>query len=473
LKNQHKSVKICVICGFKKNVDGAFAKVQLDVRTPFDQPDRGRSTRRPRRMMRPGWHRRLTQASLAFTLSNLVSAGFSFALSLLMARLAGDVFLGQWTVALTWATLLAGLAEFGLNTWLTREIARAPAQANQALAQTVLAKCVLWFIGGSLLWVCAPGLAREVATQTALRWAIWLALWGLVFGSWAAVLRAYHWGWLYCGLMTAGWAAQVALSAWVLQARPDVAGLMQIAVGAQAGQTLALGLVWWIGLRRQGGSFVWRWSAFGQMMTQAWPLALLGVVAAFQTRLPFLALDYARGAAEVALLSAAWRFNELSKFAIGGVLTAMLPAFASASPTASKQLLHRFQPHLFIWAGWLGVCLALGAPFIITAIYGRGFQAAQWPLQILGFGTAPMLLSYTLEIYLLAHHHETDILKWELITIGAQLVLGWPLLGRFGAAGAALSYALSRGFLWWVFHHKIKQMPAAGEEASPPPFEVG
>jgi O-antigen/teichoic acid export membrane protein len=66
---------------------------------------------------------RLRQNTVVLAISNIGTALLSFVLAALIARALGEQGLGAYAVALAWVLPLALLAEFGIGTYLTREMA--------------------------------------------------------------------------------------------------------------------------------------------------------------------------------------------------------------------------------------------------------------------------------------------------------------------------------------------------------------
>ena len=74
---------------------------------------------------------------------NVSGAGLGFWLSVVLARGLGLADFGRYTLAIAWTFALSLLAEFGLNTLITRDVARQPADASPYLAAATVIKTTL------------------------------------------------------------------------------------------------------------------------------------------------------------------------------------------------------------------------------------------------------------------------------------------------------------------------------------------
>src|SRR5438477_12267695 len=88
----------------------------------------------------------LSRNTLILLISNVGSAVLSFVLSVLIGRALGQDGLGVYSTALAWITPLSLVAEFGLGTLMTRDIAQNPASEAAYLRLTTWAR--LWLGGG-------------------------------------------------------------------------------------------------------------------------------------------------------------------------------------------------------------------------------------------------------------------------------------------------------------------------------------
>src|SRR5262245_51523528 len=95
---------------------------------------------------------RLSTNTLTLLVSNGGSALLSFVLSVLIGRALGQDGLGVYATALAWVFPLSLLADFGLSTLITRDVAQNLDSAADILRETTFARIVL---GGGLMLILA------------------------------------------------------------------------------------------------------------------------------------------------------------------------------------------------------------------------------------------------------------------------------------------------------------------------------
>jgi O-antigen/teichoic acid export membrane protein len=106
---------------------------------------------------------RISRNTITLLTSNVGSAALSFILSVLIGRVLKQDGLGVYTAALAWVFPLSLIAEFGLASLMTRDIAQTPDSADDYLRSTTLAR--LWIGGGLMLAlvIFAPALSSDPA----------------------------------------------------------------------------------------------------------------------------------------------------------------------------------------------------------------------------------------------------------------------------------------------------------------------
>jgi O-antigen/teichoic acid export membrane protein len=377
-----------------------------------------------------------------------LAAALTFALSVVVARALGQAAFGVWVLSLAWAALLTALSEMGLNTLITREVARTQERANALLLGTLLIK-TLW---AGLLWgvlAFVPTTAEEWVT---LRFWVWLlALTSTAYGSFSAVFRARQWMAVGVWLNVGGAVVQIIGTAWALNQKA-VTPVLEWAVLAQAMQLLVAGGVWWFGLRPYGGCQPLSFPLLGQMVRQALPFALAGAVATLNARTGPLVLGYLHGADRVGGGGAAWRLTEAAKVLPQGVLSAAFPALAS-EPGARWRW--RYQRGVLLLAVLsAGLLLVVAHPLVLW-VYGSQFAPATDTLRWLSLALVPALLNASTEIYLYAIGAEGFVLKWRTLGWVILLLAGGALAPGWGARGVGVALGLSEVALLYPFQRRF------------------
>lgn len=375
--------------------------------------------------------------------SNLGSTLLSFLLSILIGHALGETGLGVYAAALAWILPLSLLAEFGIGTLITREIAAQPHQAQVYLTASAQIRMIF---GGSLaaaLIMFAPLLSDNPDVINGLRLSaplIWIAP---TFGAYTAVFRARGKMSIIAALNIGMLAAQVALTAAVFVSGAGVLIALVINTATSAGQLAA---AWGL----------WHWRiAVGTSVLQAGlnlnarvllkaaaPFALAAVIAAAQARLGMVILEAYHGTGAVGYYSAANRFVEAGRMIPNALFGALFPLLAALS-TEQTRMNTLFRRSLLLLTGYailLGAGVRAAATLLITLTFGAEFLPSVPLLIVLTWGLLPGLVRSGTTLYWYARQRAGFTNQIALLSLGIQVTFSLLLIPTFGALGAA--YAL-------------------------------
>jgi O-antigen/teichoic acid export membrane protein len=390
----------------------------------------------------------ISRNTLTLLISNGGGALLSFALSVIIGRALGEEGLGIYAAALAWIFPLWILAEFGLETLITREVAQNPDSAPAYLHAAGLARLAL---GGGLMIafiLISPLLTDNPLLVRGLQISAPLIVIGPFISVFTAVFRAHQTMWPVTVLNIGMLIVQVALTAWLLLALgADVLPVLAINTLASAGQLAA---AWGIYRTRFHVHVVGtqRAASAVQMQTllrRAWPFALAAVLAALQIRLSLILLERMTNTAEVGQYAAASRFVEAARMLPNALFGALFPALSalSADPLALNRVFRR----VLIGLTAYGLCFGAGALLlagpIIQLTYGAAFEPASSLLALLAWTLLPGLLKSGRILYCYAQGRESHVNRVMALSLMVQLLTGLWLINQYSAAGAVLSLIIT------------------------------
>lgn len=398
---------------------------------------------------------RLSRSTLTLLVSNGGGALLSFALSVIIGRALGEEGLGIYAAALAWIFPLGLLADFGLETLITREVAQDPDAAPAYLRAAALARLAL---GGLLLIVLiliAPLLTDNPVLVRGLHLSAPLIVIGPFVSAFTAVFRARQVMWPSAVLNLGMLLAQVTLTGWALLRGGDVLLALAINTATSAGQLAA---AWGI-YRTRFAQQAHRRAPLhmAAVLRRAWPFALAGVLAALQIRLNLILLERLAGVSEAGQYAAASRLIEAGRMLPNALFGALFPALAalSADTLALNRLFRRVMAGLaaygLVTAG--GALLLSG--WIIDLTYGAAFEPAAQVLALLALALLPGLLKGAFILYAYAQGREADVSRVLVVSLVAQAALGLWLIDRHGAAGAALALLAAEGAALILLRRRI------------------
>lgn len=387
--------------------------------------------------------------TLILLASNFSSAAFGLVISILIARGLGDGALGAYSLALAWSLTLAQFADLGMNTLLTRDLAREPHHTAVYLRASLISKTIVGSILSLGLWAAASGLTQSEIAARAIQLGAGLILLNAWYSSFTAVFRAFGRMNAILFLNVGGIAIQLLL-AWFLIARGwDVGALILLAVAIQALQLFGGVLLYSRQEQRVPQTFKTPDRALVWKLTRAGlPFALAGILASVEMRANVFLLGALANERAVGWYSAASRLTEGLRLVPNAFFGAMLPALAALSSAQGQNLFRRAQWSLFVF----GLACALGLTFLaaplVEFLFGSQFAPAIPTLVVLGWGLIPATLIGLVTLWLYARGAEARVNIFLLGGLLLQVVLALALIPHYSATGAAVATLCSDVVLW-------------------------
>jgi O-antigen/teichoic acid export membrane protein len=392
--------------------------------------------------------RRLTGNTLILLINNMGSAGLAFLISVIIGRGLGPEGLGQYAFIMAWLAPLITLADFGMGSLVTRDVAQHPEIALPTLHTATRA---LLPIAGSLLlvaWIAAPLLQLKPPVLIALLICALLIILDPWYGLYTALFRAFQQMWPILIVNVGGLALQLGLSWLAVQSGQGLIGIAVVLIAVNVLQLLATWRFW----RTYNPLPKTDYPAptMRHVLKRAWPFALAAVLNALQLRLNVLLLEHASGDVSVGLYSAASRFVEAARLVPGAFFGALFPTLASlvALPAAMRRTFLRALWMLLAFSVTFALAMTLFGGWLIRLTYdprGTAFVGAETVLTLLAWSLTPSLLRALLTLYLYSLGQEQFVNMVTLIALVVQAGVGWLLIRQWGAAGAAISVGVIEG----------------------------
>jgi O-antigen/teichoic acid export membrane protein len=381
--------------------------------------------------------------------AEVLSRLLGLATTLLLIRGLGASDFGAFGKLSVLALLLAELGELGLQTLASRALVA----GSLSLAALVRARLVLLaVVGGCAL--AGVGLAPVLAP---------LVLW-FVLSGWGEFLGV--------ALRCRGRRVAEALLLLCLRA----GGLAAAAVALATGGTLA-GLAWALVLSTLPalllGTLLLRGgpaatpgvpARVGEVMRQAFPLALHGGLLLLSPRVEFLVLSLLRGDREVGLFLAALRVYEFLNVIPAGVSAGAMPGLTREALRGRGPVRARSAWTLAFLAAPASLGLWLVAPALARLLLGDGYDAAAYagthvPLRLLALALPALFMNGLLLAALVAAGRAAWLPRLTAGRVLVALVLALPLVSGLGGTGAAAGIACAE---WLLLVAAARACRAAG-----------
>ena len=395
--------------------------------------------------------RRIGGNALIKLASELAGRVATFALALLAARRLSEADFGFYNYGLAVGFVLAQLADMGLQVLIAREVAAGGRAAQPLVRQAFRVKGILSLPVVLLLLVVVNGRPPPIQAAILL---LGLAMLVQTFLEFAAyVFRGQQDLKEEARMMVFARLLVAAVGGAVLWLGGDLIGLgLSTLIGFTAATIWAYFRLWRLGWLTGFGdeeAQPWMWS---RLFREAVPLGIAIILSITYTRLSVFLLEFRLDAGAVAQYSAAHRLVEPAQIVPAALLAAVFPAYTAALQN-NRQQAGRLGWITALLLGGSGFVLAavfwFFAPFLISFLYGEGFQESIPVLRYLGLSAFFAYVNFALTHFLIARGQQLLSSIFVGIMLVIHFTLSWLLIPSLREAGAALSI-IAAEFLLFV-----------------------
>jgi O-antigen/teichoic acid export membrane protein len=367
---------------------------------------------------------------------NAAEAAVATASSMVLARHLGVVDYGKYSVVFLYVALFQGVAQFGVDDILTRELSRGRRRADVLVGSAVWVRLALACLAVALC--VATVFAGERNRQVA---------WATVLGATPLLLSVFYvplWSVLQARLEHPVQEAIVVASRFaelvlLVGAALLGAGFLVLVGTTVVGHAVPLLLTWWL----VGGRLRVRWrpdlAVAKDLLLQAAPVGAASIVVLVYARVDGILLSWLRGYEAVGLYNAAYKFVNLVVAVPGIVNFVLFPLMARIAEDrqTAQAVFQKSFDYLMLAALPLAVGTTLLAPRVVAVVYGPGFEAAAVPLRILIWAAALMYVTKTCRYLLVAGGQQAAFLLLMVAGASANILLNLWWIPRAGIVGAA------------------------------------
>lgn len=383
----------------------------------------------------------LHRNSIWLLLARLTAQTLAILFTVIIARKLGVDGFGQFSFIASLLLVGNTFTNFGTDTFLVRETARAD-QVTETAAQSLSLQLVL-----SALYC----LVMLVFRNTPL-FLYSLALFPLaIFSVNNALLRALNRMDLFWFLSLLNGVIQILAAIFSL----DVYTLCLFLL---FGQILLSGFSYSICRASLPTFRLFPLNEFSPIFKLILPFAALTILLVLIQRLGVLITSFFLGDSGTGLFSSITRIVDGLKLGHYAILGALLPALSRGHSDSWRSFRKAFILLMLVSFGFAFVLLVFSQP-IILILYGEDFAHAIQPLALLGWSLLPYTVSSFISYDLIARGLETVVVKSAFVSLIIYLALFlWliPTQGLTGAVWAALFGECLQGIVFGVFYIKTK-----------------
>lgn len=328
---------------------------------------------------------------VAQTGARLLFIGATLMTFIAIARLLGPGPFGQYSYAVTFATLFATLADFGTGSILGKELAERRGRDDRAffgafIVLRLASSLALVLPALAVAYLVKPELLAPLALAS-------VAIPVLAFRFFEPVYQVYERPFDAVPPAVAGSVVYFGTTVSVLWAG---GGVLPLLAGYVAGNAVYGLVAFW--LSQRGLSPILRWddARVRGILRLALPIGVATVFTSFNSRVGTFLLDEMRTDHDVGIYNAAFRFLDFA--AMGGVLlvTPLIPIFSQQAISDRAGLARGYAAlveHLAVVAVPAALSLPILSPVVIRLCFGEAFAQSAPVLNVLGLSAGLVFFS--------------------------------------------------------------------------------
>ncbi|HYO89545.1 MAG TPA: oligosaccharide flippase family protein [Candidatus Limnocylindrales bacterium] len=404
---------------------------------------------------------RVARNSVAPIVLNLFNRGIDFAFAFIALRLLGPELAGAYFYAGVIFVWFDIFTNFGLNLFLTREVARDRSRAREIFLNTSVMRAGLTGLGVPLLVAfiavrqatVSPPLNNETLV------AIGLLYIGLIPGSLSIGLTALYYAFeraeMPALVSTVATINKAVLGVMVLVAGGSIIGLAAVSIVTNL---LTLGVLFWSGrwmLKRVGPAARVQWSLMRTMAGQSWPLMLNHFLSTIFFQIDVVLIEAFHGTYMVGQYQIAYKWVAALNVIPAYFTQAMLPLLSRQAHTDRAALRRNY-----ILALKLLVSIALPTAVIFTLLAYPLTALLGGPQYLPDGAIATQIMIWSIPIgwmnsftqYMLVALDLQRRIMWAFVLgVGFNLIANFLLIPQYGFQAAAFTTILSEAVLFVPF----------------------
>jgi len=370
--------------------------------------------------------------------------GANFLIFVLVARLGGAEFFGQYSYVLSFLAVAVAVADFGMTSVLGKDIAQVEAGAAVYWGNYLGLRLAISLLVTILALAALPFLAADIRPAL-LTGALFIPF--LASRFFEPIYQVFQSPWYSSATSLLYGGSFILLSGLALWLHPSLIWLI-LAYGLANAAYLAAAFGVSLRILRPRLTFSGQW--LRRILAVAAPLGIASLFTIIAGRAAIFILEHLRSMEEVGLFNAAFKFVELTAMGAAMITGPFIPIYAARITKERQSLREEFSLTLEALAVF-GIPAALLVPFcssqLLSILYGPAFLPAAAVLNILAW--VGLLIFYSLFFTALAV--ALGVIRFAWWSTGAaallSIALNFLFIPSLGAAGSAWAALICEIFL--------------------------
>jgi len=379
--------------------------------------------------------------------------GIAFLVFIGMARHFGPDLYGKWAFALNFTGLFAILTDFGFSALAVRELARDKSKTQKYLDNILAMKFVLGLITLGLAAFIIQFLSQEAEVKNLVYFlSLYIVInnFGLFLSSIFRANEKMHFETICRALQ--GLILLILSAFFVLSNKPILTLSWAFIAGSLAGVLFSLFFIW-----RYFSNFFLKidWAACKEILKEAWPFLFSGIFYMIYFSVSSVMLGIFSDMKQVGYYNVAYSLFA-AIFVLPGIITmSFYPGLSDSfekNKLKFKETFFNFRKILVIIGFLLSISLFFLSKFIIIRVYSLGYSSSIILLKILSAVVLFKFLSYAYGWFLTSSDEQKKVLIVQSAGTMLNIVLGYFLILKYDALGAAIATSSTELFLF-VFYY--------------------
>ncbi len=392
--------------------------------------------------------------------SEVLTNILSFILIFAIARQLGDVGLGKYSFAISFATIFIIFSELGTLTFLIKETSAGNPKTQSYIENIASMKLVLGIITFvlSILSVWVMGGNRESI------YLVTLASAAMFFNYYSYLFRA-----IFQAYQVMEYDALTKLIEKLISVGLGIIVIIlgfgiEFLLGIQIISFLVVLIISWIIVTKKIGriNFKFDFIIWKEILISSLPFCIITACVYIYYKSDTVMLTFLRGYSEVGLYNAGYKIIESASFIQTIVITAVFPAFSKLFSLKKNKHLDLLFEKSFYYLFCLGVAMTIGGLIlskrIIFFIYGPAFEPAVPAFQVMLVTLLIMLITYLMGYFFNAINRSYVFAFVVFTALFFNISINFFAIKAFGYMGASfvrlftelLAFILFAYFMWRI-----------------------
>lgn len=369
-----------------------------------------------------------------------------------VARYLGPVQFGLFSYVLAFTAIFGGIAKFGLDGIMVRELINHPEKRDTYLGTAFWLKVIGAFIVIGLMAAIVPFTSNDATTNLF----IFIIAAGLVFQSFE-VVEFYFQSQVLAKIVSICKVIQLALSSMIkiYLVLTEAELIWFVLVTAFDALSLAISYVIAYQIKKNPAFYKhFDLNIAKQLLKDSWPLILSAIAVMIYMRIDQIMIKEMLGEYEVGIYSAAVRLSEAFYFIPVLITASLFPAILNAKKQSEVLYKQRLQ-RLYTFMVWFAIAIALPVAFLsdwlIHLLFGQAYQEAGQVLVIHVWAAVFVFLGVASGKWYITENLQKLTLVNTSIGALINILLNLIFINEFGVIGAAyatvISYAVATYFM--------------------------